>query len=118
MAISDVKNRHGGNVFQAARDLGLPLEQIFDFSASINPLGMPEPVRQAAAAAVAKSIHYPEVDAASLVDDLAEHHRLEHANLLAGNGSTELIYLLARCFKPARALIVEKVTIWATWSRP
>ena len=106
MAVSDVNVRHGGRVFQAARDLGLPLEQILDFSASINPLGMSDQVATAAAEAIRKSIHYPEIDAASLVDRLAEHHELLHTNLIAGNGSTALIYLIPRCFRPQRALVV------------
>ncbi len=93
-------------MFQAARDLGLPLEQMLDFSASINPLGMPDRVWQAATDAIKTSVHYPEVDAASFVDALAEYHELAHANFLAGNGSTELIYLLAHCFKPKKGLIV------------
>jgi threonine-phosphate decarboxylase len=37
---------------------------------------------------------------------LAAYHRLEVSRILVGNGSTELIYLLARVLKPARALIV------------
>ena len=106
MAISDVKNMHGGKVFQAARDLGLSLEQILDFSASINPLGMADRVWQSATDAIKTSIHYPEVDAASFVDSLTEYHELSHANFLAGCGSTELIYLVPRCFKPKKALIV------------
>lgn len=106
MAISDVKKMHGGRVFQAARELGLPLEQILDFSASINPLGMPDRVRQAAIDAIGHAVHYPEIDAASFVDDLAEFHDLPHACFMAGSGSTELIYLLAQCFRPTRAVIV------------
>lgn len=106
MAISDVNSTHGGKVFQATRELGLPLEKILDFSASINPLGMPEAVHKAAVDAISTSIHYPEVDAASFIDRLAECYELDHANFLAGSGSTELIYLVPRCFRPAKALIV------------
>jgi len=106
MAISDVKATHGGKAFQAARDLGLPLEQILDFSASINPLGMPDRVCQAATDAIKTSVHYPELDAASFVDGLTDYHELDHANFLAGAGSTELIYLVPRCFRPKKALVV------------
>lgn len=106
MAISDVKSMHGGKVFQAARELGLSLEQILDFSASINPLGMTDRVWQAATDAIRNSVHYPEVDAISFIDALTEFHELPHANFLAGNGSTELIYLIPRCFKPKKALLV------------
>lgn len=106
MTVLDLKNRHGGRAIQAARDLGLPLEQILDFSASINPLGMADPVWQSAVDAIKISSHYPEVDTASFVDALTEYHELAHANFLAGRGSTELIHLISRCFKPKKALIV------------
>jgi threonine-phosphate decarboxylase len=97
---------HGGNVWQAARDLGRPLTEILDFSASINPLGMPDGVAQAARQAVAQAVHYPEIDAGALRTALAEHHRLPAANVLPGNGSSELLYLLPRVLRPRRTLLV------------
>ena len=33
-------NVHGGNVHKASRNMGTSLENILDFSANINPLGM------------------------------------------------------------------------------
>jgi threonine-phosphate decarboxylase len=97
---------HGGNIWQAARELGRPLTDILDFSASINPLGMPGGVAQAARQALAQATHYPEIDAGALRSALAEHHRLPVSNLLAGNGSSELLYLLPRALRPRRTLLV------------
>lgn len=97
---------HGGNVWQAARDLGLPLGEIIDFSASINPLGMPQGVLEAARQALAQAVHYPEIDAGGLRAALAAHHRLPLSNLLPGCGSSELIYLLPRVLRPRRTLLV------------
>ena len=57
---------HGGNIYQAAKRTGIPVQRIIDFSASINPLGVPA----SAAAAMKKNIsrlpHYPEPFAESL----------------------------------------------------
>ncbi len=100
------QDRHGGAAIRLARELGLPLTQILDYSASINPLGAPESALAAAHQALDEIVHYPEIDAASLVAALAEHHALLAANLLAANGSTELIYLLPRILRAKRALIV------------
>lgn len=97
---------HGGGVHRAARETGLPLESILDFSASINPLGMPPAVAAAARRGLEESIHYPEVDAAGLRQALAAFHRLPAACILPGNGSTELIYLFPRVLRPRRALLV------------
>jgi threonine-phosphate decarboxylase len=97
---------HGGGVAQAARQLGIPTAEILDFSASINPLGVPDQVLRAARAALADAVHYPEIDAASLREALAEYHGLPAENLLPGSGSTELLYLLPQVLKPRRALLV------------
>ena len=97
---------HGGGVSLAARELGLSPEEILDFSASINPLGIPPGVLAAARESLGAARHYPEIDGASLVDALAGFHGLPAAHLLAGSGSTELIYLLPRVLRPRRALLV------------
>ena len=97
---------HGGGVYQAAKESGLPLSDILDFSASINPLGMPPAVLAAAQQGLAQSLHYPEIDAASLTAALAGFHRLPADCLLPGSGSTDLFYLGARMLRPRRALLV------------
>ena len=51
---------HGGNVFTVARTLGVAPEQVLDFSASINPLGMSPLVRQALIGALDSLVHYPD----------------------------------------------------------
>ena len=39
-----LKSAHGGNTREAAALLGIEAHQLRDFSANINPLGMPESV--------------------------------------------------------------------------
>ncbi len=106
MAAALTSVSHGGDVFAAARELGVEPREILDFSASINPLGPPEDVLRAAAAALADCRHYPEPDGASLRRALAGHHRLPVGCLLPAAGSTELIYLLPRLLRPRRALLL------------
>lgn len=100
------RNGHGGEAIRLARELKRPLAEILDFSASINPLGAPVPALAAARQALDDIVHYPEIDASSLLAALATHHDLPVANLVAANGSTELIYLLPRLLRAQRALIV------------
>lgn len=101
------KPLHGGAVDRLMAELGLRREQIIDFSASINPLGVPEPVWQALQQALPRITDYPELEAESLRRALADYHRLPPENLLPGSGSTELIYLLPRILRPRRALLVQ-----------
>ena len=42
-----VDHTHGGNIREVAKRYGLRPEDIIDFSASINPLGMSEKARKA-----------------------------------------------------------------------
>lgn len=97
---------HGGGVDRAMAELGLSRDQIHDFSASINPLGTPPQVKKALIEALERIGDYPEIEAGSLRAELACHHQVSEENLLSGSGSTELIYLLPRVFKPRRALLV------------
>lgn len=99
-------NEHGGGIWRVARQLGIPAEEILDFSASINPLGMPRSVLEAARNALTDAVHYPEIDAASLRSALADFHGLPESCFLPGSGSTELIHLLPRVLRPRRALVV------------
>jgi threonine-phosphate decarboxylase len=99
--------QHGGGIHQAAAELQRPVAELLDFSASINPLGMPTSVRAAAAAALDDAIHYPEIHAESLVAALAAYHHLDPRHFLAGNGSTPLFTLFAQTLRPRRALVVR-----------
>lgn len=97
---------HGGNLYAFARSRGLSPDQVLDFSASINPLGWPRGVAQVYRRAFAQVAHYPEPYAETLTHALALYHDLDPRAVLVGNGSTQLLYLLARVLAPRRALIV------------
>jgi threonine-phosphate decarboxylase len=97
---------HGGGVSRAARELGLPVASILDFSANINPLGMPPEVMRIARESLGDAVHYPEIDASTLTAALAEYHGIPEENLIPGSGSTELLYLFPRVLRPRRALVL------------
>jgi len=97
---------HGGGVLKLLQQRGLAREDLLDFSASINPFGLPESVRKALADSFSLLTDYPEIDAESLRLALAAHHQLPVEMVLPANGSTSLIYLLPRVFQPKRALLV------------
>jgi len=97
---------HGGDIYGLARELGLPPEELLDFSASINPLGFPPGLPAALAHALAEVVHYPDRTCTALRRELAACHGLSPEQILVGNGSTELIYLLPRALRPRRGLIV------------
>ncbi len=96
---------HGGNVFQASAEIGIPVSEMLDFSASINPLGVPDSVAGAIRENIGLLVHYPDPFADGISRDLAQHLGVPVRSLLCGNGSTELIYLIVRALRPERVLI-------------
>ena len=76
--------------------MGLQPEQVLDFSANINPLGSSWRVKQALIDADLSA--YPDRHSLALREELASRLDVSIDNLLVGNGSTELIHLLARAF--------------------
>ncbi|NTV50386.1 MAG: threonine-phosphate decarboxylase [Geobacteraceae bacterium] len=98
---------HGGNIFTVARTLGVAPEQILDFSASINPLGMSSTVRKALVNSVDSLIHYPDTSHSDLKLALAKFHDLPATHFTIANGSTELIYNLPAMLSGRKALIIS-----------
>lgn len=97
---------HGGNIREAAGFLGIPSSALLDVSANINPLGMPESVRQALMQNLGLAERYPDVEYLSLHQALAAHHDIPIDWIQAGNGETESIWLLAQSLRPRRAMLV------------
>ena len=85
---------HGGLNPSELRALGLRPADVLDFSASINPLGVSPLVSEALQRVDLSS--YPDPDCRELREALSDHLGLEPDRILAGNGATELIHLIAR----------------------
>ncbi|MEW6246007.1 MAG: threonine-phosphate decarboxylase CobD [Nitrospirota bacterium] len=97
---------HGGNIYAASRELGIPIERVADFSASINPLG-PSPLALRAIRDGRPSLgHYPDPDCRALRSALAERWKLSPDRFVIGNGSAELIHVLPRALKIQRVLVL------------
>ena len=97
---------HGGQVAAAAREFGLAHESILDFSSNLNVLA-PMVSEAEWAQWAAEIIHYPEPDAETLANRLAEIYRLESEFILPTAGSIEGLYLAARLFPGCRVAIME-----------
>lgn len=98
---------HGGNIFTAARTLGVSPDAVTDFSASINPLGISPMVRKSLICSLDSLVHYPDSSHKELKQALARYHNLSPANFAIANGSTELIYNLPAMLPGKKALIIS-----------
>lgn len=98
---------HGGNVFDMARLLGITADQVLDFSASINPLGMSAVVRSALLSSLDSIVHYPDASHSELKQALARTHAISAEHFSIANGSTTLIYNLPVILHGRKALIIS-----------
>lgn len=102
---------HGGNIYRIAGQLGIAENLVMDFSASINPLGIPETVQTEIKKIAGFKNHivsisnYPDPDTRRLREKISGCYGIDPERVLCGNGSTELIYLLPRALRPGRVLI-------------
>jgi L-threonine-O-3-phosphate decarboxylase len=87
---------HGGNRQWAASLAGITPDSILDFSASINPLGVPASAIAAIQSHLADLSHYPDPEYTSLRQALGKLHQLPPEWILAGNGVAELLTWVGR----------------------
>ena len=80
---------------------------MLDFSASLNPLGPPPQALAAYHARPRIIARYPPLYPADLAARLARRHRVAPDHVVVGNGSTQLIHLLARTLRPRRPFVVD-----------
>lgn len=97
---------HGGDIFAASRIIGIPAQKILDFSASINPLGVPESVAEIIRENIDSLRNYPEPFAEELSRYIGRRYGIDERSIICGNGSTELIYLLVRALAPKKVVVL------------
>jgi len=113
LALSEVI--HGAVNRTELASLGIDPTSVLDFSASVNSFG---PSPRVVEAIANSSIHcYPDRDATELRQILASHLGVPMECLIAGNGSTELLYLIGLVFlRPADRVVVVGPT-YSEYSR-
>ena len=97
---------HGGNRIELAKKLGCSPGEIFDMSSNINPLGPPPGLIDYLKDNIGAAGEFPEVDNARISAFFARRHGLACERVLAGNGTTQLIYTLPQALSLKSALIV------------
>lgn len=100
-------NGHGGDINRLCNRYGLNPDEIIDFSASINPLGCPEAVRKAISERFNDIQNYPDSVCTSLRKVIADKVPCNESNIIVGNGSNELFYLIPRALKPKQGILLQ-----------
>jgi len=97
---------HGGNLKEASLKYKIGRDEIIDFSANISPLGLSPKVREALSNNIDLALSYPDPYCDELKREISAYLGTDKENILAGNGSCDLIYLIARTFNPRKTLIL------------
>jgi threonine-phosphate decarboxylase len=97
---------HGGNIYELAQRLGCRPADISDMSANVNPLGPLPALIAHLGENLGAVAALPEVDAGGIVEAFARCHDVDPKRVMAGNGTTELIYRIPRAVGAKKALIV------------
>ena len=103
---SDSEYIHGGVPKADMQRLDVSARRVLDFSVNLNFFGPPPIIEEKWPELFAAIEHYPSVKG----DGVARYYQsacgVSPRNFLAGNGSTELIYLVARVLGYQRAAII------------
>lgn len=99
---------HGGDVYSAKEQYCMMENppEILDFSANINPLGLPEGVKQAIIASVDRFDAYPDPLCRELISALSQFEGVPKEWLICGNGAADIIYRTVNARKPKKAMVL------------
>lgn len=98
---------HGGNIAKLCDYFQIPLNQAVDFSASINPLGLPPKLDEFLKDQSFLIQHYPDPWSEGVRDVLARYLDIPGESILVGNGSMEILDLVLRVLKPKVVAVME-----------
>lgn len=97
---------HGSDLEKIEEYYRIPKEEIIQFGANVNPLGLPETVKEKIAANFDIISSYPDRSYTSLKETIGRYCQCSPANVVVGNGSTELISLLISQRGAKKALVL------------
>jgi histidinol-phosphate aminotransferase len=96
----------GKPISEVARELGLKEESIIKLASNENPRGIGPRTRAAIDAAVAEVARYPDGNGHGLKMALSRRHGVEPGAIVLGNGSNDVLELVAHAFLgPGRAAV-------------
>ena len=92
---------HGGDVYTASGKKNLA-----DYSANINPLGLPQSVKKAIVKSIAGCADYPDPFCRRLTEKLAGFLAVPGEYIFFSNGAADVLFKLALALRPKKALLL------------
>lgn len=100
------RDEHGGAPERELRRFGIPPRPVLDFSVNTSPLGPPPPILQAWQEMAGEMGRYPSVAGDGIAEFYGRRFGIPADRVVAGNGATELLYLVPRVLRPAQVAVV------------
>lgn len=97
--------KHGGNIYEFAEKHGIKKENVIDFSANINPLGLSKHIKTALNDE-SIILNYPDPNYTALKHKIAAFENVAMEHIIIGNGGIECLFLLAEALKDKKVVIV------------
>ncbi|RKD22503.1 L-threonine O-3-phosphate decarboxylase [Caminicella sporogenes DSM 14501] len=101
-----MKIKHGGNIYEIAKKHSKNIDEIIDFSANINPLGISKKLREAIIENIDIISKYPDPDYKELIKAIADYNFIDREYIIPANGATEIIFLMIEAIRPKKALLL------------
>lgn len=98
-----MKLTHGGDIYTYKE---MFKREALDYSANINPLGMPRGVKEALIESIDSWINYPDPLCRELKSDLADNEKVDNEYIILGNGAADIIFRLVYALKPKKAIVL------------
>lgn len=90
---------HGGDIYSRC--------VLYDFSANVNPLGVPENVKETILHNLSVIEKYPDVRCTALKQAISQFENILVQYIVCGNGATDLIFRIVQTLRPKKALLLS-----------
>ncbi|MDS0528205.1 aminotransferase class I/II-fold pyridoxal phosphate-dependent enzyme [Clostridium sp. SHJSY1] len=92
---------HGGDIYSERN-----IDMIVDFSANINPFGLPTSVKEAIVNNIDNYMNYPDPLCRELRQAIAKCEFTQVGNIICGNGAADIIFKVVLALKPKKTLLI------------
>jgi len=96
---------HGGNIYKASKLYGIERGKFLDYSANINPLGLPYSLKELLKEELDNLVNYPDPECTELRQEISGYLGVGEDCVIIGNGASEVVFLLFDLLRLRRVLV-------------
>ncbi|SDK69956.1 threonine-phosphate decarboxylase CobD [Natronincola ferrireducens] len=97
---------HGGNLFEIQRKCNIDKNSLLDYSANINPLGVPATLKTLITNRINDLEHYPDIYYHELKYAIATYYSLSIEDIFVGNGAAQIIFDSIHTLRPQKSILL------------